>query len=182
MKKILTLIGTISIVSSGISTVVSCDNNNSSGNSKTSKESEINSYYNPMNLSTWGDKQKTIIQNAYLNYARNWKPLDYYVRPVSKTWKRWTSQSLQRSDNDVPDELAMNAGGKTIAVLFNAWDRYQRSDTNIYFQQNDKDGKILANDNTNLLSVILKQGIYLYLVGYKEMTGNTSIFIQGDIS
>ena len=172
MKKILTLIGTISIVSSGISTVVSCDNNNSSGNSKTSKESEINSYYNPMNLSTWGEKQKTIIQNNYLDYAKKWKPttLPPNPKPLPKTWQQWTNWNYY--------EQAIDAGGKIISSWFSAGGLYPT----VYSQANSKAGEILTNDNKTLLSVILKQGIYLYLVGYKEMTGNTSIFIQGDIS
>ena len=64
MKKILTLIGAISIAGSGASTVISCKENNTNNN-KTNQGG-----FNPWDPSSWGEKQKTIFANYYLSSAK----------------------------------------------------------------------------------------------------------------
>ena len=64
MKKILTLLGAISIAGSGASTVISCSDNNP--NSKKTDQGG----FNPKDPSSWGEKQKTVFADSYLASAK----------------------------------------------------------------------------------------------------------------
>ena len=64
MKKILTLLGAITIAGSGASTVISCSDNNPNNN-KTDQGG-----FNPWDPSSWGEKQKIVFVNSYLASAK----------------------------------------------------------------------------------------------------------------
>ena len=86
MKKILTLIGAISITGSGASTVISCgDNNNNNSNSK----------FQLFNLSSWGQNEKEKIKS---NYLKTHKKIDGFTQQDAVNFLNIISSALVPSN------------------------------------------------------------------------------------
>ena len=84
MKKIFNLLAGVSLVATGSSNVIACTVN-CSHNKPTPN-------FDPFNLSTWGETQKTIIRNEYI---KEWK--SSYEDPnvtFAKRWITWYNSSL----------------------------------------------------------------------------------------
>lgn len=98
MKKILNIFTNISLITTGVSSVVACGNNQP---------------FNPFNLSTWGADQINIIQSYYFSSFVLWyvKPTPPGPIPHSNTnwqWSDWTRQNnLEEALNQINPNIEL---------------------------------------------------------------------------
>ena len=106
MKKILNIFASISLITTGASSVVACGDNQP---------------FNPFNLSTWGANQINLIQSYYLSSFVIWyvKPTPPGPIPHSNTnwqWSDWLREgALQEAIDTINPNVVLGQVGQTQA-------------------------------------------------------------------
>ncbi len=161
MKKVLTLIGSISIVGSGASTVISCSNSVK---------------FNPYDFSTWSSKKKEI---SFL-ILRNIK--DSYPRYI-KSWSEWYGAvyetSLTAGDEQVLPPLQLF--NKDINL-----DTYKGSVNTQYTMWDILNKQITADYTAESYAQTFKNGVIFKIIAVPnyeiQFKGELDVLIKGDIT
>ena len=137
--------------------------NSCSNNSNTKYDPNSNTKYDPFNLSTWGDKQKSIINNSYLKSA---------AKQSSDTWQSWNYEPDTTSYNSDALNDAVSMINQAASVYDGTGDL--ENDDSIFFTW-------LKNYSGTVKSV-LSQGATGILKGIKNgFIGELTITFKGNI-
>lgn len=95
MNKLLTTLGAITLLLSGVSPFAIISTTNHHNNSvATSKNNQAvikrHHKFDIWNLSTWGDKQKQVIVSSYIKSATSWYQ-NQISKSLPKTWSQWNT-------------------------------------------------------------------------------------------
>ena len=89
MKKILNIFTSISLITTGVASVVACG-------SSSKPQTKFQTKFNPFNLSTWGNDQKNMVKNTYFNAWKQW--YNPKRSEFDSNWNAWISDENALAD------------------------------------------------------------------------------------
>lgn len=145
MKKILNILANISLISTGVSSVVACGDKQP---------------FNPFNLSTWGKNQINLIENYYLSSFALWYQKPTPQTPNNYKWVNWLSQgALQGAINTINSNISLGKFGQQTS--YNCTYTYNPK------PDGDSDTKTIL---TNGLTIFLQGDKTKYIEGNLQFT------------